>query len=118
MQNLQFLRPLGPIALCSALGLALLGATGGDAANSADTQFTHQAMQTLLQSVSNADVAESSGDAHIKSLASTIQYDEIAIGNQLGTLAGSTVSTFRRTPPKRRPMPRILRPPKRRNSKR
>ena len=53
-------------------------------------------MQTLLQSVSNADVAESGGDAHMKSLASTIQYDEIAIGNQLGTLAsfyGINVST-------------------------
>ncbi len=96
MQNLQILRPLGSIALCGALGLALLGAAAGDAANSADTQFTQQAMQTLLQSVSNADVAESGGDAHMKSLASTIQYDEIAIGNQLGTLAsfyGINVST-------------------------
>ncbi len=96
MQNLHFLRPLGSIALCGALGFALLGAAGGDAANPADSQFTQQAMHTLLQSVSNADVAESGGDAHVKSVASTIQSDEVAIGNQLGSLAnfyGINVST-------------------------
>ncbi len=96
MQNQHILRPLGSIALCGALGLALLGATGGDAVNPADTQFTQQAMHMLLQSVANADVAESGGDANVKSVASTIQNDEIAIGNQLGSLAsfyGISVST-------------------------
>lgn len=96
MQNQHFMRSLGSIALSGALGLALLGAAGGDAANSADSQFAQAAMHELLQSVSNADVAQSGGDAHMKSLATTIQYDEVAIGNQLGSLAnfyGISVST-------------------------
>jgi hypothetical protein len=53
-------------------------------------------MGVLLQSVSNATAAESSGDAHVKTVATNVQSDEIAIGSQLASLSsyyGITLST-------------------------
>lgn len=44
-------------------------------------------MGVLLQSVSNANAAESSGSDHVKAVASSVQNDEIAIGSQLASLA-------------------------------
>lgn len=44
-------------------------------------------MHVLLQSVANADVAESGSDAQAKTVASSVQSDEIAIGNQLASLS-------------------------------
>lgn len=83
------------MALCATLGVALLGASG-DATSPADTDFAKSAMHVLLQSVANADVAESDGDAHVKTVASNVQSDELAIGNQLSTLSsyyGISLST-------------------------
>ena len=96
MRNLHILRPIGTVALCAALGITLLGADLGDSASPADTQFAHSAMHVLLQSVSDANVAESGGDGHVKSVATSVQSDEVAIGSQLASLAsyyGIPVST-------------------------
>ena len=74
----------------------LVAAQTGDSTNSADQQFATQAMHQLLQGVSNADAAQSGGDAQLKSIATTIQTDQIGIGNQLVSLAsyyGINVST-------------------------
>ncbi|HTV93036.1 MAG TPA: hypothetical protein VMG98_09990 [Verrucomicrobiae bacterium] len=87
MRNLHIFRPIGTIALCATLGVTLLGADLGDATSPADTQFAHSAMGVLLQSVSNANAAESSGSDHVKAVASSVQSDEIAIGSQLASLA-------------------------------
>ena len=83
------------MALCTTLGIGLLGAAN-DAANTADTQFTQQAMQLLLQSISNANPAEASGNTGVKALATSVQGDEVNIGTQLGSIAsfyGIKVST-------------------------
>jgi hypothetical protein len=96
MRNLHILRPIGTIALCATLGVTLLGADLGDATTPADSQFAHSAMGVLLQSVSNATAAESSGDEHVKTVATNVQSDEIAIGSQLASLSsyyGITLST-------------------------
>jgi hypothetical protein len=95
MLHHKLLRPLVSVALCSTLGVALLGAAN-DAANPADTQFTKQAMQLLLQSVSNANPAEADGNDGVKALATSVQGDEVTIGSQLASIAGFygiTVST-------------------------
>ncbi|HTV74643.1 MAG TPA: DUF4142 domain-containing protein [Candidatus Acidoferrales bacterium] len=96
MKHTIVLRSLGSLALTGVLGLGLLGASGGsDAVTSADTQFAQSAMHMLLQGVSNADAAQG-GDSSVKGLATGIQTDEIAIGNQLASLAsyyGINVST-------------------------
>ncbi|HTZ53787.1 MAG TPA: DUF4142 domain-containing protein [Candidatus Acidoferrum sp.] len=86
MQHHKILRPLVSVALCSTLGIALLGASN-DAANPADTQFTQQAMQLLLQSVSNANPAEADGNDGVKTLATSVQSDEVTIGSQLASIA-------------------------------
>lgn len=87
MLHNKLLRPLVSVALCSTLGIGLLGAAN-DAANTADTQFTQQAMQLLLQSVSNANPAEADGNSGVKTLATTVQGDEVNIGTQLVSIAG------------------------------
>jgi len=95
MQHHKFLRPLVSVALCSTLGIGLLGAAN-DAANTADSQFTQQAMQLLLQSVSNANTAQADGSDGVKTLATNVQGDEVNIGTQLASLAsfyGINVST-------------------------
>jgi hypothetical protein len=95
MTNNRFLRVLGACAISVAIGGSLIAA-GLDAPNTADQQFTSQAMQSLLQNVSNADAAQTSGDAATKQLAGTLQTDQIAIGSQLASLAsyyGINVST-------------------------
>lgn len=95
MLHNKLLRPLVSVALCSTLGVALLGAAN-DAANTADTQFTEQAMQLLLQSVSNANPAEADGSDGVKQLATTVQGDEVNVGTQLASIAsfyGIKVST-------------------------
>jgi hypothetical protein len=74
------------VALCSTLGIGLLGAAN-DAANPADTQFTQQAMQLLLQSVSNANPAQADGTDGVKALATTVQGDEVNVGTQLASIA-------------------------------
>jgi hypothetical protein len=86
MLHHKLLRPLVSVALCSTLGIALLGAAN-DAANPADTQFTQQAMQLLLQSVSNANPAEADGTDGVKTLATNVQSDEVSIGTQLASIA-------------------------------
>jgi hypothetical protein len=87
MLHHRLLRPLVSVALCSTLGIGLLGAAN-DAANTADTQFTQQAMQLLLQSVSNANPAEADGTDGVKALANTVQGDEVNVGSQLASIAG------------------------------
>jgi hypothetical protein len=86
MLHHRLLRPLVSVALCSTLGIGLLGAAN-DAANTADTQFTQQAMQLLLQSVSNANPAEADGTDGVKALATTVQGDEVNVGSQLASIA-------------------------------
>lgn len=95
MLHHKLLRPLVSAALCSTLGIGLLGAAN-DAANTADTQFSQQAMQLLLQSVSNANPAEADGSDGVKALATNVQGDEVSIGSQLASIAnyyGINVST-------------------------
>jgi hypothetical protein len=87
MLHHKLLRPLVSVALCGTLGIALLGASQDDAANTADTQFTQQAMQLLLQSVSNANPAEADGTDGVKALANSVQGDEVTIGSQLASIA-------------------------------
>jgi hypothetical protein len=86
MLHHRLLRPLVSVALCSTLGIGLLGAAN-DAANTADSQFTQQAMQLLLQSVSNANPAEADGSDGVKALATTVQGDEVNVGTQLASIA-------------------------------
>lgn len=86
MLHHKLLRPLVTVALCSTLGIGLLGADN-DAASPADTQFTQQAMQLLLQSVSNANPAEADGSDSVKTLATDVQGDEVTIGSQLASIA-------------------------------
>lgn len=96
MLHHKLLRPLASVALCSTLGVALLGASTNDAANPADSQFTQQAMQLLLQSVSNGNPAQADGSDGVKTLASGVQTDEVSIGTQLASIAsfyGIKVST-------------------------
>ena len=95
MLHHKLLRPLVSVALCSTLGIGLLGAAN-DAASTADTQFTQQAMQLLLQSVSNANPAQADGSDGVKTLASSVQSDEVSVGTQLVSIAsfyGIKVST-------------------------
>jgi hypothetical protein len=95
MLHHRLLRPLVSVALCSTLGIGLLGAAN-DAANTADTQFTQQAMQLLLQSVSNANPAQADGTDGVKALATTVQSDEVNVGTQLASIAnfyGISVTT-------------------------
>ncbi len=86
MLHHKLLRPLVSVALCSTLSIGLLAAAN-DAANTADTQFTQQAMQLLLQSVSNANPAQTSGTDGVKALATTVQGDEVTIGSQLASIS-------------------------------
>lgn len=86
MLNHRLLRPLVSVALCSTLGIGLLGAAS-DTANTADTQFTQQAMQLLLQSVSNANPAEADGTDGVKTLATSVQGDEVNVGSELASIA-------------------------------
>ena len=86
---------LGACAISVAIGGSLIAANL-DAPNTADQQFTAHAMHALLQNVSNADAAQTSGDAATKALAGTLQTDQVAIGSQLASLAsyyGINVST-------------------------
>jgi hypothetical protein len=88
-------RTLGALTMSAAIGVSLIAA-GIDGANSVDQQFATQAMHQLLQGVSNADVAQSGSDANVKSLASTIQSDQVNVGTQLASLSsyyGINVST-------------------------
>jgi len=87
MKHDRIVRTVVPVAICGALGLALLGASG-DPTTPADTQFASHAMPLLLQSVANANPAESGGDATVKALASKVQSDEVSIGTQLVSIAG------------------------------
>lgn len=87
MLNHRLLRPLVPVALCSTLGIALLGAGQGDSTSAADSQFTQQAMQLLLQSVSNANPAQADGSDGVKALATTVQGDEVNVGSELASIA-------------------------------
>ncbi len=86
MLHHKLLRPLVSVALSSTLGIGLLGAAN-DAASPADTQFSQQAMQLLLQSVSNANPAQTDGAEGVKALATTVQGDEVDIGSQLASIA-------------------------------
>jgi hypothetical protein len=88
MANLR--KPIHSSALlvaAAALSITLMGAASGDSANVADTAFTQQSMQLLLQGVSNANVAEKDGDDGQKTLATSIQNDEVKIGDELASLA-------------------------------
>ena len=86
MLHHKLLRPLVSVAVCGTLSIGLLGAAN-DAANTADTQFTQQAMQLLLQSVSNANPAQADGTDGVKALATTVQGDEVSIGSQLASIS-------------------------------
>jgi len=95
MKHLRLSRSLATLALTGALSVTMLGAAI-DGVTTADSDFAHQAMTMLLQSVANADPAQSNGSADVKALASKVQTDEIGIGKQLASLAnyyGINVST-------------------------
>jgi hypothetical protein len=86
MRSVRVFPSVALAALCGALSLPLLAASG-DSTAPADSHFAGQAMPLLLQSIANANPAESDGDAGIKALASKVQSDEVDIGTQLVSLA-------------------------------
>lgn len=96
MRILQFLRALPAVAVAGALGVSLMGATN-DSVSAGDVAFAPAAMNSILQSVSNAEAVQGDGaTGDVAKLAANIQNDELAIGTQLASLAsydGINVST-------------------------
>jgi hypothetical protein len=76
-------RTLPAVALAGALGICLMG-EANDPVSQADVTFAPTAMKVILQSVADAEAVQGGSDA---ALATSIQTDGLALGNQLASLS-------------------------------
>ncbi len=82
MRTFNIIRSVPVVALVGMLGVALMGA-----ASPGDSHFSTTSMHVMLQSIADAEAVRPDASGAVKSLAADVQKDELAMGNQLVSIA-------------------------------